>query len=163
MMAEGGSVMETRWRETLIFELAGRRFGVPASDVQELVRIVTITPPVPGPELIEGVINLRGSVVPVYDLRARLGLPRRAPEVSESLVIARREGRPFAFRIDRAVELATLRTGDVESSGLLDAGEDPANAVAKLPGGLAVLLDLESLMTANEEPARAGQGSVDRP
>jgi purine-binding chemotaxis protein CheW len=162
-MAEGGSVVETRWRETLIFELAGRRFGVPAPDVQELVRIVTITPPVPGSGPIEGVINLRGSVVPVFDLRARLGLPGRAPDASESLVIARRAGRLVAFRIDRALDLATLYTGDVESSGLLDAGDDPATGVAKLPGGLVVLLDLESLMAAIEEPARAGQGSVDRP
>jgi purine-binding chemotaxis protein CheW len=162
-MADGGSVMETRWRETLIFELGGRQFGVPASDVQELIRIVTITPPVPGSGLIEGVINLRGSVVPVFDLRARLGLPGRTPDVSESLVIARREGRPVAFRIDRALDLARLDAVDVEPSGLLDTGDDPATGVAKLPGGLAVLLDLESLMAADEEPARAGQGSVDQP
>jgi purine-binding chemotaxis protein CheW len=161
-MAEGGSVMETRWRETLIFELGGRRFGVPASEVQELVRIVTITPPVPGSGMIEGVINLRGSVVPVFDLRARLGLPSREPDVSESLVIARREGRPVAFRIDRALDLATLVSGDIESSGLLETGDDPASGVAKLAGGLAVLLDLESLLAVNEEPARAGQRSVDR-
>ena len=134
--------MESRWRETLIFELAGRRFGVPASDVQELVRIVTITPPPPGSGPVEGVINLRGSVVPVFDLRARLGLPARPPEASESLVIVRREGRPVAFRVDRALDLATLQVGDVESAGLAGAGGDPATGVAKLPGGLAVLLDL---------------------
>ena len=49
--------------------------GIPASDVQELVRIVTITPPPPGSGMVEGVINLRGSVIPVFDLRAWLGLP----------------------------------------------------------------------------------------
>ena len=119
--------METRWRETLIFELAGRRYGVPASDVQELVRIVTITPPAPGSGPIEGVINLRGSVVPVFDLRARLGLPGRAPDVSESLVIARREGRPFAFRIDRALDLATLYSRGRRVAGAARGGRRPGD------------------------------------
>ncbi|WP_435011475.1 chemotaxis protein CheW [Tundrisphaera lichenicola] len=151
--------METRWRETLIFELAGRRYGVAASDVRELVRIVTIAPPSPGSRLVEGVINLRGSVVPVFDLRARLGLPAREPDPSESLVIAHLAERPFAFRIDRALGLATLYTGDVDPSGLPGGAVDtPSTGVAKLPEGLATLLDLGALLAVEESAA----GGLDR-
>ncbi len=149
--------METRWRETLIFELAGRRFGVPASDVQELVRIVTITPPPPDSGPVEGVIDLRGSVVPVLDLRAHLGLPAKLAEASESLVIARRGGRRIAFRIDRALDLATFQFGDIESARLIDAVGDPPTGVAKAPGGLVVLLDLGPLL-APGAGAKAGAG-----
>jgi len=139
--------LESRWRETLIFELAGRRFGFPASDVQELVRIVTITPLPLGSGPVEGVINLRGLVVPVFDLRARLGLPAKAAEIHESLVIVRRDGRAVAIRVDRPVELATLVEGDVEASGpLVGGGEGASAGVAKLPEGLAVLLDLAALL-----------------
>ena len=149
--------METRWRETLIFELAGRRYGLPASDVQELVRIVTITPPPPGSGLVEGVINLRGTVVPVFDLRARLGLPPKPVELSESLVIARWGSRPVAFRVDRPLELATLYDGDVESSRVSEASGDRAGGVAKLAEGLAVLLDLETLLKPVEAALAVGE------
>lgn len=154
--------METRWRETLIFELGGRQFGVPASDVQELIRIVTIAPAPPGAGPVEGVINVRGSIVPVFDLRARLGLPGRPVEASESLVIARREGRAVAFRVDRAVELATLEAGDFDPAGLLDLGDPATAGVAKRPGGLVALLDLGTLLAplAKDE---AGPVADDRP
>jgi purine-binding chemotaxis protein CheW len=144
--------MEPRWSETLIFEVSGRRFGVAASDVQELVRIVSMTPPPPNSGLVEGVINLRGTVVPVFDLRARLGIPPKPVEPSESLVIVRREGRPVAFRVDRPLELATLYAGDIESARVVDRDGERASLMAKLPQGLAVLLDLETLL----EPVEPG-------
>jgi purine-binding chemotaxis protein CheW len=154
--------METRWRETLVFELAGRLYGLPASDVQELVRMVALTPPPPGLELVEGVINLRGAVVPVVDLRARLGLPPRPVDPSESLVIARRAGRLLAFRVDRPVELATLDAGDIESASVVEPGGGRASGVAKRPEGLVVLLDLGSLLEPIEAGPEPGSGDDDR-
>ena len=148
--------MESRWRVTLVFELAGRRFGLPASDVQELVRIVTITPLPTGSGPIEGVINLRGEIVPVFDLRARLGLPARAVDVHESLVILCVDGQATAIRVDRPLELATLSDGDVEPTSAF-AGEPGgvSPGVAKLPEGLAILLDPIPLLesAARSRPA----------
>ena len=150
------SIMEARWRETLIFELEGRRFGLPASDVQELVRIVTITPPPPGAGPIEGVINLRGMVVPVFDLRARLGLAPKPVEISESLVIVRRGDRRLAFRVDRPLELATFAMGDVESARVDQVEDHRTPGIAKVAGGLAVLLDLETLLGPVEAGSEGG-------
>jgi len=135
-------MVESRWRETLIFELAGRRFGVPASDVQELVRAVTITPLPPGAGTVEGVINLRGGIVPVFDLRARLGLSAAAAGLHESLVIVSRGGRVVAIRVDRPLELVTLDGEQIEPM-VPSAGPSPPGSagVARLADGLAVLLD----------------------
>jgi len=151
--------VESRWRETLVFELAGRRFGFPAADVQELVRIVTITPLTPGAGPVEGVINLRGRIVPVFDLRARLGLPAKEADLRESLVILRRDGRAVAVRVDRPIELASLGAGDFEPTSSDREIADPGSpGVAKLAGGLAVLLDPAPLLevAAMAWPAEAG-------
>ncbi len=91
--------------ETLVFEVDGRRYGLEAGEVLELVRIVEIVP-LPGtPRWIEGVIDLRGKVVPVLDLRERLELPARRVELSDQLIVARGRGFPIAVRIDRALDL----------------------------------------------------------
>src|SRR5215469_5263815 len=75
--------------EILVFEGDGRRYGLPAAEVRELARAVTIVP-LPRPRaLVEGVIDVRGEAVPVLDLRARLGLPAKGVEPSDHLVIAR--------------------------------------------------------------------------
>ena len=144
-----------------MFELAGRRFGLPASDVQELVRIVTITPLPPGAGPVEGVIDLRGGIVPVYDLRAGLGLPPRAVDVRESLVIVRRDGRAVAIRVDRPLELARVSAGEFEpTSGFAGASAPLSPGVARLPGGLAVLLDpapwLKFAASVRPDPAAGG-------
>jgi purine-binding chemotaxis protein CheW len=153
--------MDARWREALVFEVEGRRFGLPASEIQELVRAVALTPPPLGSTLVEGVFNLRGAIVPVFDLRARLGLPPRSVEPSESLVIVRRGGRPMAIRVDRPLELATLGVDDVDPAQLVEdvGAADRSAGVAKLVDGFAVLLDLDTLL----RPAEAGTGGADRP
>ena len=95
----------------------------------------------------------------MFDLRARLGLPAKVVEVWESLVIVRREGHPLAFRVDRPLELATFQSDDIESAGLGSGRANKGLGMAKLPEGLAVLLDLDTLLT----PGWAGPLGEDRP
>src|SRR5436189_5306070 len=82
-----GGVVERPVREILIFEIGGRRYGLPASDIRELVRAVAIRRLPLDSAFIEGVIDLRGAIVPVLDLRARLRLPSKAVEPSDHLII----------------------------------------------------------------------------
>src|SRR5437588_10594891 len=109
MTAEAPEVLvDQRRREILVFEVDGRRYGLPASEVQELLRAVAIVPlPLAGPA-VEGVVNLRGRVVPVFDLRVRLGLPARAVAPSDHLIVAQSGGRLVALRVDRALDLVQL-------------------------------------------------------
>ena len=72
-----GSHEDPRTREVLVFEVEGQRYGLPTADVRELVRAVTITPLPNAPAVIEGVVNVRGRVLPVLDMRARFRLPAR--------------------------------------------------------------------------------------
>ena len=143
---DGGANLGERWRETLIFELGGRRFGVPAEEVQELVRMVAITPLMPGSEGWEGVIDFRGTIVPVFDLRARLGLPARAADPSESLAIVRRGPSMVAIRVDRPLELAAMPVEDGDGPGEGQGSGSGWPGVAQRPEGLAILLDLGAMV-----------------
>jgi purine-binding chemotaxis protein CheW len=131
--------------EFLIFDLEGVRYGLPVADVREIVRAV-LPVPLPGaPGVVEGVINLRGSVVPVLDLRQRLRLPTRPVEPTDHLVITRATGRLVALRVDRVVGLSRVAAGDVQ---------DVADArVAKLPGDLVVIQDLGALLSSADSSA----------
>jgi purine-binding chemotaxis protein CheW len=136
---------ERTHREFLIFDLEGMRYGLPVADVREIVRAVL---PVPLPEAhgaVEGVINLRGCVVPVLDLRRRFRLPARPIEPTDHLVITRAAGRLVALRVDRVVELARLAEDDVQ--------EVAAARVAKLPNDLVVIQDPGALFTEAESSA----------
>jgi purine-binding chemotaxis protein CheW len=124
-------------REVLVVEIGRRHYGLPAADVVELLRAVTCVPLARAPEWIEGVFSLRGTVVPVVDLRPRLGLPARAAEPSDHLIVVRTWDRLVALRVDRALQLA--EPDAVDGTGVA--------AVARLRDELIPLLDLRDLVS----------------
>ena len=133
----------------LLFVIDGLRYGLLASDVRELFRTVTIVSPLSAPSTLEGVINVRGVIVPVLNLRARLGLPPRPLEVTDHLILVESGGARAAIRVDRALELVRVdvpeieRVGDASGSG----GDARAIAVVKLPDGTVPLLEASALMS----------------
>jgi purine-binding chemotaxis protein CheW len=144
--------VDQRGEEILVFEVAGRRFGLPATEVRELLRAVSIVPlplPLAGPA-IEGVVNLRGRIVPVLDLRARLGLPIRAVVPSDQMIVAQSEGRLVALRVDRALDLVRLDAGATAAGGI------DGVRVARLADGLAPLLDLRTVLAGETLPETLG-------
>src|SRR3954453_14574146 len=132
MTAEAPEVLVDQGRrEILVFEVDGRRYGLAAAEVKELLRAVSIDPmPLAGPA-IEGVVNLRGRVIPVLNLRARLGLPARAVVPSDHMIVAQSGGRLLALRVDRALDLVHL-----DDEAELAEGTEGAR-VARLADGLA--------------------------
>jgi purine-binding chemotaxis protein CheW len=137
-------------REILVFEIAGQRYGLPVTEVRELVRAVAIVPlPLARPP-VEGVVDLRGQIVPVIDLRSRLGLPTRPVSPSDHMIVAQSKGRVVALRIDRAIDLVPI---DADSTAGVGVGtgtgtvrEIVEGQVAQLADGLAPLLDLQTVL-----------------
>lgn len=84
----------------LLASVADVRIAMPVSAVEEIVRAVALTPLASAPAIIEGAINVRGVLLPVIDLRVRLGLPRRAIEPSDFLIILRLPARRAVIRVD---------------------------------------------------------------
>src|ERR1700687_6141499 len=100
--ADAGS----RTREVLVFEVGGQRYGLPTADVRELVRAVAITPLPNAPAVIEGVVNVRGRVPPVLDVRPRFRLPPKPLDPSDHFIVASAGPRGVILRVDGATHLA---------------------------------------------------------
>lgn len=136
--------------EVLLVEVEGQRFAIPSADVRELFRCVTVRP-LPRPlAIIEGIINVRGTIVPVLDLRARFCLEARAPAHTDHLILAMAGPRPVALRADRAVELVRLAPGEVEDARDLLPGLHTVAGVMKRPEGLVLIHDLRTFLSQAE-------------
>ena len=133
--------------------LGGTVVGLPASSVRELLRAVAITS-VPGaPTIIEGVVNVRGQLVPVIDVRRRLALPAKTLDPDEFLVILREGTRTLAMRVDDVDDLVEIPADGAEPSvELSPALRDLAGLTAR-PDGVLVIYDPAAFVSQAEAEA----------
>jgi purine-binding chemotaxis protein CheW len=146
----------------LVFDAAERRFGLPAAVIQEVVRIPAITLLPRAPAIVEGVVNVRGTVVAVLDIRARFGLPARPVDLDQHLIVARTAARPVALRVDRALDLITVAPGTIESADSVAPGLDHVAGIIRLPDGLLIIQALERFLSMEESRA-VGEAMVGSP
>jgi purine-binding chemotaxis protein CheW len=142
-------VVRGRQREILVFALGSQRYALWGCDVRELLRAVAVAPLPRAPRIVEGVIDLRGRVVPVLDIRSRFGLPPKPIEPSDHLIVAAVGPRVVAIRVDRALDLLTVDGGELSAA----MGGSYVAGVARLPDGLAVIHDLQTFLEASESAA----------
>jgi purine-binding chemotaxis protein CheW len=139
-----------RTLEVLVFEVGGQTYGLPTVDVRELVRAVAITPLPNAPAVIEGVVNVRGRVLPVLDVRARFRLPPRSLDPSDHFIVASAGPRGVILRVDRASNLALVDEASVQPPQTLGPSATYVAGVAKLDGGLMLIHDLATFLSAAE-------------
>jgi purine-binding chemotaxis protein CheW len=132
-------------RRLVVFQLAGEEYGVPITLVQEIIRH-TPPRPIPGsPSYVEGVVNLRGRIIPVVDLRTRFGIGGIRPEGTK-IVITAIDDVTVGMVVDEVREVLTLDAGLCEPAPAGTDGGHHVDAVAKLDGRLVVVLDLVRLL-----------------
>lgn len=152
--------------DLLVFELAAARHALPLECVREVARAVLITPLPDAPPVVEGIIDVRGDVVPVYDLRLRFGMPARRLSPDEWLVTAWTGERVVAFRADRADEIVTTGRAAIAGREAVPGGSAYMAGVARLPDGIVLIDHLPAFLDAAERDsldaalaAHAGSGS----
>lgn len=136
--------------DVLVFEVGGQRYGLPAAEVQEIVRAVTITRLPKAPPIVEGVVDVRGTLAPVLDLRARFGLPPKPAEPGDSLILARAGPRLVAVRADRALELVRVDPAELTPAHLVARRLEYVAGVARLADGLLLIHDLRTFLSMAE-------------
>jgi purine-binding chemotaxis protein CheW len=143
-MADDSETVTTA-RQLVVFALAGEEYGVPITVVQEIIRY-SDPRPIPGsPSHVEGVINLRGRIIPIVDLRSRMGLGGVRSDDS-TIVITEVEDLVVGVVVDEVREVLTVASDRCEHPPE-GAGEvDYLEAVAKLEGRLVVILDMARLL-----------------
>jgi len=141
--------------EIVIVEIALQRFGIRAADVREVLHAVTLSA-VPGAQtVVRGIVNLRGRVVPVLDIRVLLNLPEKALEPADHLIVAQVGEQLLAICVDRAVDLVRLTPDNIAPAEGIVRNWGIVNDVAKIPDGAVLLLE-PSKMLAQAELAALG-------
>ena len=134
----------TAGESVLVFRLGGDRYGIPVSSVREVLPGARIAP-VPGaPAAVAGLIQVRGEIRPVYDLRQRLQMPAAAPRPAndgETVIVLSAAGREFGIRVDSAEEIRAWRADAPFAIGERRPGQTPW--VAGVAEGLVSSLNME--------------------
>lgn len=139
------------------FRLGAEEYAVDVADVQEIVRATAVTAVPRAASYVEGVVNLRGRIVPVIDLAARFGLPRSEAGQATRIMIAELNGHTTGMRVDAVSEVLRLPASAVEPTPELLASGPSAEfitGIGKLDGRLLLMLDLARVLAdgAQESP-----------
>lgn len=140
----------------LTFGVAEEEYGVPIQMVQEIVGAMTVTPLPDAPPHVLGVVNLRGAVIPVVDMGARLGL--RGTDRTERVIVVVSIGQQrIGLSVDRVCEVAQIDRAMIEVPPTLGGSASPLIlGLAKSEGRVRVLLHLDHVVSLEATPTAAG-------
>ncbi len=147
------SSVETHKKETddilqlVTFLIGNEEFAVDILYVQEINRMLQITKVPNAPEFVEGVVNLRGRVIPVIDLRTRLGLAKKEADNNTRIIVIEVGGNTLGFLVDAVKEVLRIPASITEAPPELASGIDSEyiKSVGKLEDRLLILIDLEKI------------------
>jgi purine-binding chemotaxis protein CheW len=134
------------------FKIGTEEFGVDILKVQEINRMMEVTRVPNAPEYVDGVINLRGKVIPIIDLRRRFGLERKERDKDTRIVVVELKGKVVGFVVDAVSEVLRIPRSVTEPPPALvsDINAEYITAVGKLEDRLLILLDLEKVLSAEQ-------------
>ena len=133
-------------QQLVVFDLSTEAYGVDIGAVREIIRLQDITRVPRTPEFVEGVINLRGKVIPVVDLRKRFGLPAEEESKENRIVVVDIGAQDIGVIVDAVTEVLRIATESVEppASVITTADSEYLLGIAKLDSRLIILLDSSS-------------------
>lgn len=134
--------------QLVTFRIANEEFGVRILMVREIIRLVQITKVPNAPEFIEGVINLRGKVLPVVGLRRRFKMPERPLDANSRIIVVELHQNMVGFLVDSLSEVLRIPDNLVEEAPAVvsGVGSEYIEGVGKLDDRLLILLNLEALL-----------------
>jgi len=95
-------------RQLLTFYLGTETYGLEIERVQEIIAMMNITPVPKTPEALKGIINLRGNIIPVFDLRVKLGMETKDCTMHTAIIVVSIENTPLGFIVDHVEEVVSL-------------------------------------------------------
>ena len=134
--------------------LGGHQYGLLAADVREILRAVSVVPLPSAPAVVEGVIDVRGQLVPVLDIRSRFQLGGRAVAVTDHFVLCQIDARTVAIRVDEARGFRTVAAESVTDVRGPVPGAAYVSGVARLESGLVLIHDLRTFLGEAEAVAK---------
>jgi purine-binding chemotaxis protein CheW len=147
-------VAATREGKYLVFKVGAERYGLPIMDVREIIGMMPITPMIKAPAYVKGMINLRGNVIPVMDLRLKFNITQLEYNERTCIIVveiaAVGGSQPMGIVVDAVQEVSDIPEKAIQDTPEFGTSFDTSyiTGIAKLPGGVAILLDIEHVLTA---------------
>ena len=141
--------------QLVVFELANEHFGVDISAVESIIKMQTITLVPQAPAFVEGVTNLRGSILPVVDLRKRFGFQSYEAGKHSRIVVVTIEGIKVGMIVDAVSEVLRVSDETIEPPPPMVTTIDSSfiTGIAKMEKRLIILLDLAKVLSIHEQSA----------
>ncbi len=143
----------TELLQLVSFKIGNEEFGVDILNVQEINKMVSITKVPNSPEFVEGVINLRGRVIPIIELRTRLKLDKKEYDKDTRIIIVEVAKKTVGFIVDAVSEVLRIPANITEPPPQITTGIDSdfIKSVGKLDDRLLILIDIEKVLTITEQ------------
>lgn len=141
--------------QLVTFRLGKEEFSLDILSVQEIIRHMELTRVPKTPDFVDGVINLRGKVIPVLDLRKRFGLGSDEMTNETRIIVVEVANKTVGLKVDAVSEVLRLPADRVEAPPEMVTGVESEyiKGVGKLDGRLLILLDVEKVLSRNEKEA----------
>ncbi len=140
--------------QLVVFKLGKEEYGVDIAKVQEIVRLQEITHIPQAPPFVEGIVNLRGQIIPIIDLKKRFNLEcKEAVEGEKRVIVVNIGGQIIGIVVDNVSEIIRIPKDKVEPPPPIVAGieSEYIDGVGKLDKRLIILLDIEKILTEKEK------------
>jgi len=140
--------------QLVVFQLGSEEFGAAIGQVQEIVNLGKVTRMPKAPAFVEGIINLRGRVIPVIDIRKRFDLAQKEHGENARIMVVALEGQAIGMIVDSISEVLRVPKEAIEPPPPIigDISAAYLKGVAKLGDRLVILLDLDKVLTIEEVP-----------
>ncbi|MFA5371550.1 MAG: chemotaxis protein CheW [Sideroxydans sp.] len=139
----------------IVFTLGDQRYALPLSVAERVVRMVAITPLPNAPDIIIGVVNFQGRVIPVINMRRRFCLPEREIALTDQLVVAHTVRRPVALVADAVLDVIVCPAQSLIVAEDVLPNVEYVEGVVKLTDGLILIHDLDKFLSLEEENSLA--------
>ena len=155
-MDQAVKVMADREGKYLTFSLAEEEYGIGILKIREIIGMMPITSVPQTPSFVKGVINLRGKVIPVLDLRLRFGMPEIEYSERTCIIVVEITGQAGKIQIgsvvDSVSEVLNIKGEDIENTPTFGAKLDTEYilGMAKMEGGVKILLDIDKVLSDGE-------------
>ena len=131
--------------------LDDQRYALRLSTVERVIRAIEITPLPKAPEIVLGIVNIGGRIVPVVNVRKRFRLPEKEIELGDHLILGQTGRRPVALVVDEVSSVVERPEGEVIAAQEILPGLEYVQGVAKLEDGLLLIHDLNTFLSLEEE------------
>ena len=135
------------------FNLGDQKYALFLSAVIRIIRVVEITSLPKAPEIVLGVINMHGLIIPVFDIRKRFQLPQREIQLDHQLIVASTSQRTVALLVDSVDDVIEISEEKIIAGENILPGMEYVEGVVKTEDGMILIHDLEQFLSLQEEKA----------